>query len=52
MADIVERLREIEDDKWEGSGSPSLCGEAADEIERLQSLLETANTQSSPAITP
>ena len=36
---LIERLRDIEDDAYEGSGSPSLCGEAADALEACEARI-------------
>ena len=35
IEEILEELREIEDDEYEGHGCPELCGKAADLIESL-----------------
>ena len=41
QACLIERLRDIEDDAYEGSGSPSLCGEAADALEACEAQIDS-----------
>jgi hypothetical protein len=57
MTDIVERLRETADHEWIGHQTMAVLREAADEIERLQTVLRNiadfnVGTRVKPGETP